>query len=542
MGADGKALACIGSFPVKEGDVVYTDGRVVYGHAPIKAGGVTFKPPDHLVPFFCMIGYFDPEWWKIGGYTRNGVERTWNQKVSDILAQSVNWTYFYKNKFYGGDNHRTVVSNLNDFIDVWRAGRNVYTAEFTGTDAPWNGKSYRAGSEANHTHALTFLARNMYFRETDNFATRWTDTGGEVDNNSTVVIKRNGTAIRTFSLGDYTPALDMLKEIYSAYDEPAEEDYKRYTFETYLTDEPGRLYSFDIWCTYLYTQMLSFAFTDNNGGWEMVLLSMCEGTVEPHTVDTEYNRDTDEYEDVYSVFSVSCPVIYYIVKVTSSGSKPILLHQRIVVHALEDNGVTKSAWVNAETRPVEEVNICEEPYFVLNFGDCALTTNLRRIGQVIDKTGAVIARDLDIVGKRYLLTTDPNEKVSGGAINKFMRYDLDIGREYPLTPPISYFGINSGPSAYAPRLFFNGPQGTYISYRKQSETLIERLSIYQFDNGAYLICLRNQTLWYVESETGKVHWVGYYPSMLNLEMMRIKGGEELEDMPDLIADVTAPPT
>ena len=269
----------------------------------------------------------------------------------------------------------------------------------------------------------------------------------------------------------------------------------------------------------------------------MVLLSMCEGAVEPHTIDQEYNQETEEWEDVYSVFSVSCPVIYYVVKVKSDGSKPILLHQRVVVHALENNGVTKSAWVNAKTRPVEEINIVDEPYFVLNFGDCALTTNLRRIGQVIDNTGTVIASDLNIVGKKYLLTTDPNEKIAGGAINKFLRYDLDTGRTYAMTPPISYLGINSGASAYAPRLFFDS--GTYITYRKQSETMIERLSIYKFDNGAYLICLRNQSLWYVDT---KAHWVGDYPSMLNLEIMRIKGHEVLKDMPNLIADVTAPPT
>ncbi len=51
VGADGKLLVCIGSYPIQSGDTVWTDGHVIYGHAPIKANGLIISASRAGVPY-----------------------------------------------------------------------------------------------------------------------------------------------------------------------------------------------------------------------------------------------------------------------------------------------------------------------------------------------------------------------------------------------------------------------------------------------------------------------------------------------------------
>ncbi len=533
MSSDGKTLTCIGSMPVQVGDAVYTDGRVVYGHAPIKASGAVFNAPENLVPFYVFFASWKN--WEmdgVAGYSKNGQLRKKNRTLENDIWYAQNWMYTYKDKFYFCDYSSSQVG-VRDYIDVWRTKNAVYTAEFTGTDAPIFGRNYIKGT-ATH-HRLCAQAVNMYFVEDENnrseFIQHYLNNGGRVDGNPIVNIKRNGTIVESFALGDYQYALDFLKEIYLNYDAYGE-DYKRYHLEGEIAGTGEYIEALDIWVTYMVTQMLSFSFTSNDGAWEMVLLSMVEGSCSPHTIDQEYNRDTEQYENVYSVYSFSCPVIYLIVKVRSDGTKTIL-HQRINVNSIEDNGVTVEEWENAKTYPVDDVALVDEPYFAVNFCDCALTTNLRRIGQIVSGQGNVIARNLDLDTFFRLCTTNPNGKRTAGALNQYRIYNFLTGNYYD-SNTTSFLGIDSG-NAYAPVIRYESAS-QFVTYGQNNASMIERLSLYKFANDTWLVCLRNITLWYVDNNS--VHNIGFYPANLNLEMAKIRRQEDSLDMPDLIAAVS----
>lgn len=531
-GSDGKTLNCIGSMPVQVGDIVYTDGNVVYGHSPLKASGAIFNPVESLVPFYVMgySAYQDvgmlPCW---GGFARNGNQRLSNKKLNNVLSRDINWMYAYKNKCYGNDYFATIPDH-GDYIDVFIDGSIVYTAEFTTGDKSFCGKNATAGTDGKH---LRFLALNLYMLENDNFTLHYTTNGGNLDANAIIAIKRNGVVINSFALGDYVDTLDDLKNLYLSYDESGE-DYKRYTHESYIDGEAG-LWQYDIWCSYIYTQLLSLSLT-GSGGWEAVILSMCEGVIEPHTVDQEYNRETEEWEDVYSTYSVSCPVIYKVMKITSSGGKTIL-QERKFINKLENNGVINEAWVNAASHDVEEVAYVSEPYFTINYGNASITTNLRSIGKLMDGSGRTIASNLPLINFVALCTTDPDSSASGGAIRKRKIYRLDTGRSYTEEGAIKFLGFNSLNSAYAPRVTLRNNRAS-LTYGTNSESLIERASFYLFDDKTYLVCLRNNWLLYVRPNR-RLEYIGSYPSMLNLEMIRVGRQKELGSMSDLIHDENA---
>ena len=93
-GSDGKTLTCIGSMPVQVGDTVYTDGRVVYGHAPIKASGAIFQAPENLIPFFVMFASWELyEWYGVAGYTKSGQLRKNNKTLNNDIIAAQNWLY-----------------------------------------------------------------------------------------------------------------------------------------------------------------------------------------------------------------------------------------------------------------------------------------------------------------------------------------------------------------------------------------------------------------------------------------------------------------
>lgn len=540
-GSDGKALTCIGSMPVQVGDTVYTDGNVVYGHSPIKASGAIFKARDILLPFFVQSAswYFFDMYGEGAGYTRNGKLRIHNHIIEENFVITQNWLYTFKNKFYFGDFSIDTQAGVGDYIDVWRTDNVIYTAEFTGDDAPifgmncsWNGKKL---------HDVYSLAMNMYFTESDGLDENGNRTfvqhysnSGKAYGNPVITIKRNGVETKTFSLGDYQFALDLLKYFYLEYDEPPVEDYPRYHRELTL-DGNEYIAALDIWVSYVFTQLLSFSFTGNNGEWEMVLLSMVEGSCSPHTIDDQWMA-SQQNENVYSYFGFSCPVVYLVVKVRSDGTTT-LLQQRININSLEDNGVPfeyESAWENAVNYPVDDVALVEEPYFTLNYGDCTLTTNLRKIGKIMDSHGNTIIDNVNLVTFERLCTSNPNGK-GIGALNQFVVYMLGANSSYE-TEEWSFFGIDSA-RTYAPVLQNKNNKVT-ITYGQNAASMFERLSLYKFTNDAWLVCLRNQMLWYVTG--GSIEYIGMYPANLNLEMAEIKPQNESLDMPDLIADVTAP--
>lgn len=551
MGVDGKFLTCLSTFPVKAGDTVYTDGRVVYGHVPIKASGAIFSPVEHLVPFFVMFyTAYDPQRPAWGGFTSNGARRLNNRKLNNVLWRNVNWMYVYGDRCYGNDAEFPLPDN-GDYIDVWRVNRVVHTAEFTMTDKSWGGRTPNEPSSAASGQSVTqrhlrFYAQNFYMLEDDDLAgVHFTPVGGKVYNNAVISIKRNGVVMRTIALGDYIDTLEDLRGVYRQYDVPDTEGYKRYRHESYLDGEnPDQMFRFDVWCTYIYTQLLSFAFTNDAGDWEMVLLSLCEGAVEPHVEDVEYNNETHDYDiPVYSTYSISCPVLFKVIKITSGGQKTIL-QERTYINALANNGVVKTekvenvwvdAWPAARAATVTPVARVSEPYFTINQGTCSILTNLRGVKEVRDNAGRIIARDLPLIQFDRLLTTDPDAQyaVTGGAVKHYRIYQLTINRSYTENK-FTYAGFNSGPDQYAPRI--TNSQGPWtLTYATDSESLVERTSFYEFSDGSRLLCQRNNCLILVRPN-GRQETVAWYPSMLNLEMVRVGAQKHLGTMSDLMHD------
>lgn len=533
-GSDGKTLTCIGSMPVQVGDTVYTDGNVVYGHSPIKASGAVFKAPDILVSFLAhYVSWRVFEMSDAGGYTKSGNLRKNVNTLRENLYRCRNWLYTYKDRFYYDDSQQTP-SGVGDYIDIWCSDNAVYTAEFSGSDAPifakmptWEGNS----------HSVASIALNIIFLENGNggFTPSYLD-GGEARSNPIINIKRNGAIIKSFNLGDYQFALNLLKEIYLQYDEPQNQNYTRYHWQGYFTDDGSSNSEYveaqDIYVASMYTQLLSFSFT-GNGAWEMILLSMVEGSVSPHTVDEEWNSEEEEYEDVYSVYSISCPVIYLIVKVKSDGTQSIL-QQRVYINAIEDNAVTNRYWTNAKAYPVENVALVNEPYFTVNFGDCALTTNLRSIGTIVDSHGNTIMGGQDLMTFERLCTTNPDSsKAAVGAIRSHIIYNLSLGTSYIVDGNVSFLGIDSN-NTYAPVFKREGGK-VIVNYAKNCTSMLERLSFYKFTNSTYLVCIRNNTLWYVNR---RAIVMAYYPVNVNLDLARIKRQKDCLDISDLINAVT----
>ena len=164
-GSDGKTLTCIGSMPVQVGDTVYTDGRVVYGHAPIKASGAIINKQDYLVPIYVQSA----SWWgwdylgAAAGYTKTGSLRTQNSALDYNLGWTQNWCYTYRNKFYRGD-YDAEQEGLHDYIDMVRENNVVYTAEFTGDNAPLFGRNCTPIASRNYRE-LRCTALNFYYLE-----------------------------------------------------------------------------------------------------------------------------------------------------------------------------------------------------------------------------------------------------------------------------------------------------------------------------------------------------------------------------------------
>lgn len=152
--------------------------------------------------------------------------------------------------------------------------------------------------------------------------------------------KKNGAIVKEINLCDYLFARESLMAIYESYDNCAEYDFsKGYINNQTTMRDPNSDYTYkitdlNIWMSYLLTQVLSFHFTDNNGAWEMILLSETEGNCYPH--ETEHSQYTEDYW--YSHFKIPCPVIISIVRVKSTGETEALQHITKIV-PITNNGV-----------------------------------------------------------------------------------------------------------------------------------------------------------------------------------------------------------
>lgn len=536
VGADGKILTCMGSLPVQPGDTIYTDGRVVYGHVPIRAQSLVIGL-ERLIPFYAKEEWeatFDnPYDVKSGGFTRTGKVQFHNKKLNKYLGyiDDMGWLYVEDNVIYGN-----LGLNDNMVLDMRCTDSVIYTAEFTGRNNPVFGKACSAGAIWGIPHCN---AMNIYFQENNGvFTPYYPPNTGKVLDNPVFAIKANGATVLEFDLSNYTKALDTLKDIYLSYDESGE-DIKRYRYKSTLDDEGATIFSYDMWCSYYLVQMLNFRFVDDNGNWEMIIACLVDGTMTPHTIDQEYNQDTQEYEDVYSYYHLTSRIIYYVMRVKSDGTTEIL-QKRIAVTSFANNGVTNPEWVNAASVDVQNVRDYSEPTFTVDFGDCSMTTDLRTINQITDSRGDVIVRDLPLYGFRRLWLSNPDAPEKAGATSSFWRIYLQDGTQEIVTI--------SGTLRNHEILGADGSRGLATYQRSRFRIMrtydgasyFGRLSIYQFSDSKYAICLNNQLLWICEN--GQAGIVAYCPNNQNLEITKINmtanSDNDIKTLSDLIATRT----
>lgn len=537
---NGRSLRMIGRMHVKAGDTVWTDGRIVYGHSPAKEKGMpAFQRSG--IPSIGDGTVWSGDWgnciFKAGG-TLYAPRTDLNMGLR--MNHVVNYMYTTSKAVYGHDDTSPRTNFLGDYLDVKVADNTVYTAEYTLDDAPFYGKTSQSEDYAFYRDLQTFIA-NFYFYHDDEasspanpvFDLRYHSTGGKVYSNPVIAIKQNGSTIGTITLSDYQFALDTLKEIYLSYDESGDSRIeKRYHFTGNVDGKkvPGC----DIWCSYMFTQVLNFTFTDNAGNWEMILLSAVEGVVLPHTIDTEYNFVTEEYEDVYSDYHISCPVIYYVMRIKSNGT-PEMLHRRIIVKSFEDNAVTRLAWENAKAVEVEEIDVKQEPYFEIDFGDCSMTTNLKSIGSITDSNGNSVVGGIALYGFEQFTMSNPEMAQPIGAINSFVTVNLKTGQSSISQSSNQHIGYWTGNSLGKREGLYSPP---IIVLSKYAPAYFGRLSLYQFPDKNYLISLRQQGL-YKTNDAGFTPIV-FYPLNINLDLVKnLRNLRVIKTMDDLIADVTS---
>lgn len=506
---NGRNLRVIGNIPIQPGDTVWTDGRIVYGHRPVRPN---VKPQTQKsgIPFFCI----DKN--RQGGYiTANG-----NVKIIDNVSTFNylhTWLYTDPDKVYYEYFYKQGVGT-DFYLDMLCTSDTVLTAEYTNLDEAFNGlpnKDFsRNGQKYNDA---AFLAINLIYLQSGENFTLGKQDGNKVYSNPRITIKKNGNVISSFTLTNYLFAIEKIQEIYLSYDSYEEEVEKRYTWTgTY----DGVVC--DIFIGSVVVQVLNFHFTDTSGAWEMVILSVAQGSCAPHTIDQEYDEEKEDFVTVYSWFTFLVPLVYQVWRVNSSGGE-VLLQEWISIKPIPNNGVTNKYWIHAKAFPVERVNESILPPFDVNYGDYIINTDLRNINYITDKKGNFIARNLPLESFLELYIPHPDgdlpDGYSMGGTNDFLTINLRTGAQTSSTTWTHTLG-------YCPASAGVGPvqvvSEEHINLGAGHPSYFGRLSVYPLDDKKSIISLYLQDLWIVEK--GQV--IKTLPYSLNQNlcyMPRLKG-------------------
>ena len=243
---DGRVLRMIGNYPVKAGDVVYTDGEIMYGHVPIRQQA-KLHVSEKGIPVYCwgdldgygaIMGYFE-----LNGMYHSYAYRALNTPVpSQVLNDERQ--FFYDAVYHNttGENGRYPVD-----IEVDADGAGYYAAV---------GKTSSADSvKAYH------IVNAMYTKEGALVSgTVVLDDYLEIYHISKDAGVYSQTLIERIDLHDYLPSVDYLVEKFNEYQ----------SADSAPTENPIRLDS-------LITQLVDFRFVDRDGNWEMVLAGFATG-------------------------------------------------------------------------------------------------------------------------------------------------------------------------------------------------------------------------------------------------------------------------
>lgn len=537
---DGRFLRMIGNLPVKAGDRVWTDGRVVYGHVPIRPQA---NPPTHKpgYPWSCDAHY-------AGAYTESGIKIDAADNVEPLRSKSSNWMYTDKNGVYtyttGSANpsaQRFDAKDSSFYLDMLVTKDTVYTAEFTNEKAPlWgrNSDAFDYSSDIGLSVYNFYLSEaSDYTPEKPSFTLHW-DKGARVYANMGVRIRKNGVVSRLVMLEDYLIVLDALKEIYTSYDVYDSEIEKRYNWKgtiegTYYTDV-------NIWVSAVLVQVLNFHFTDENGSWEMILAMQTQGCVAPHTIDEEYNYETKEYEDVHSYFAIPIPLIFYVVKIDSAGNKTILQNW-VSVKTFPNNLVTNTKWVNAKAAIVTPVNICNRPQITINFRSGSIITDLSKIIAILDQNGQTVCTlNSRMLTFDFLVVFNPDvTPETYGAFNEayiipFNGGDAFVEKHY--TYSWIPFQSSNGFGRYGLNISYTIGR---VALNSGGASYLGNLSLIRGSAGMHFVVIHLQYFRVIKKD-GTYTGIGPYCHNLNIDSLRTwTRMKRPKTINDLIADVVA---
>lgn len=528
---NGRNLRVIGNMPIKPGDTVWTDGRIVYGHRPVRPN---VKPVinETMYPYAGESG--------CGAFNVSGEKVVAVNNIEPLKSRGSNWMYVdKKGTLYTYMMGTTTPSEQriddNDssfYLDMKVTDDAVYTAEIDINQYPYQGRAV----ENWNRHDVCLEVTNIFMHETGSYSPEQTDfgfhwpSGGkqQVRSNTRIRVRKNGVEQESINLDRYGIVLDTFAQIYAEHDSLDTEIKKRYHWSGYDADDGSPLENVDIHVAAWTVQPLNFRFIDDSGKWEMTICTTGQASIAPHTVDQEYNTELGEYEDVHSWYAICVPLVYYIIRVDSTG-KQTILQRWISVKPYENNLVTKSAWRNARAMVVEPVSINERPQinFYSDDGYITIKGDFSKILGIYDSQSNKVGDGYTSKIFSFDKLTITNPDVVGeyyGATNKFLIINLADGSSRAAEGGVHLCPFTSleytqlfSPSwgvtidMQIKRAYFDRDSGSYLG----------RLTLHRLKNGGILAAIFGQLL-YVYMSGKDWYGVGTYCHNFNIDKIRHK--------------------
>ena len=549
---NGRHLVPIGNLQIKEGDMVWTDGRVVYGHVPIRPT-VNLPNDSPGIPYSC-------EGQHSGALSdKNGLPKNRVSESEPLKSRAHNWMYTDGNEIYTNLDWTGKIDDQDSgfYYDMLVTKDAVWTAAPTLKQFPFLGKAPDGDRE--FVPAASLAARNFKYYESDS-AAEWTPHGHVLCHGG-IQIRKNGAIISELSLEPYQIALDRIKALYDQYDTKEGEVKARYYYGgTFSNPSEGSVYisNIGIFIAHIASEVVNFHFTNASGAWEMILGTSLQGACAPHTIDRERVKgvpddapEEQKWQKVHSWFCFLVPCIYYLIKVTSDGQQTIL-QQWISVKPFPNNLVPYYTdftdkpgrplwWDNARSMDVWPVNRRALNTFLLNYPDGIIETDFRTL-RVYDKNGNLILNPgMNLLTFDFWFIPDPNfpvtEETRFGATNQMMYTVLVTGETGTVAvSDVRWIPFQSGQGNQRRGLCVNHTTGdAVLRYGGRYASVLGHLSIRRLDDGTTLVAINTQYLFVID-KNGK--WTAYAPYCHNLSaetLRRLRHMKKPKDIAALIA-------
>lgn len=113
IGANGEKLQFVGNWYGKVGEIVWTDGNIIFGHSPLRASStMTIFPTNSGIPVLCnnLRGYFSPA-------------GTWS--AYDVVQKD--WIVNNENYFFSGTGSNVKAASISDKGDLYLVSGGEYS-------------------------------------------------------------------------------------------------------------------------------------------------------------------------------------------------------------------------------------------------------------------------------------------------------------------------------------------------------------------------------------------------------------------------------